>query len=116
VDVEALLVVAVRPGDDVGSALSSFHFPKVPPPGVAPPGDALGGCPRRRRSAWGEASAPRLVCDALDRARPDAERAAYLSGPAPADARWLDTGGILVWPSGLSRRPDWISALSGSFQ
>src|SRR5262249_57480459 len=21
-----------------------------------------------------------------------------------------------VWPSGLSRRPDWISALSGSFQ
>src|SRR6516165_6882081 len=24
--------------------------------------------------------------------------------------------GGLVWPSGLSRRPDWISALSGSFQ
>jgi hypothetical protein len=28
----------------------------------------------------------------------------------------LDPWEILVWPSGLSRRPDWISALSGSFQ
>jgi hypothetical protein len=36
-------------------ALSHFHFPKIPPPGVAPPEHALGGCPHRRGLAWGAA-------------------------------------------------------------
>ena len=43
--------------------------------------------------------------------------------PTPGDStraatRWWRTHSweVLVWPSGLSRRPDWISALSGSFQ
>src|SRR5262249_32891820 len=43
--------------------------------------------------------------------------------PTPGDStraatRWWRTHPweVLVWPSGLSRRPDWISALSGSLQ
>ena len=33
-------------------------------------------------------------------------------GRQPGGGAWE----VLVWPSGLSRRPEWISALSGSFQ
>ena len=36
--------------------------------------------------------------------------------PTPGDSGANASVGGLVWPSGLSRRPDWISALSGSFQ
>ena len=36
--------------------------------------------------------------------------------PTPSDSGANASVGGLVWPSGLSRRPDWIPALSGSFQ